>query len=224
LELDIRGIGVMIAIPVNRDMPWQTARSLIETVSALEIRKIKYSVQFVTNGSIIQKVRSILTHSFLKSGMDRIFWIDSDMSWSPEAFMRLLGLSTVMDVVGATYPAKRDPNIEFMMSLEDTGHVEANQYGCVPVKGMGLGFTVVNRRIIKTLADQAQKVREDGEDVAMIFRCGVEGGVFVGEDIAFFGDCRKLGATVFCDPSIKLGHVGGKVYEGSLSEAMRKIG
>ena len=49
-----------------------------------------------------------------------------------------------------------------------------------------------------------------------VFRNGVEHGLLVGEDVMFFNDIRKLGYDVWCDPSLKLGHIGSKVYHGSL--------
>ena len=41
-----------------------------------------------------------------------------------------------------------------------------------------------------------------------------------GEDAIFFSDVRALGYKVWIDPSIKLGHVGPKIYEGSVEASM----
>ena len=221
MQFSIAGVNVMIAVPVNRDFPWQTTKSLLDTGHALCERGIPYSVQFVTGGSLVEKVRSLLAHAFLKSNANKLFWIDSDMAWDAKDFIRLLTFSTVMDVVGATYPAKRGPATEFLMDIDT--RVGTNEFGCLPVKGMGLGFTVVRRSVIEVLAQQAPKVKEGDEEVAMIFRNEIADGVFRGEDMTFFADCQKLGVETWVDPSIEIGHVGAKEYRGALKQALRKV-
>lgn len=220
LELSLSGLSVMLAVPVNRDFPWQTHESIVKTICALKDRGVPFVHQLLTGGSIVQAVRSHLAHRFLKSEMNRLFWIDSDMAFGPEEFLRILALSSKMPVVGASYPVKRDPNIEFLVHLlGDT--VEANEWGCIPVGGMGLGFTCVAREVAEQIAARSPIVtNDDGEKMPMTFRCGVENGRFVGEDMNFFADCRSLGYTVNADPNVTLGHVGGKVWRAKLMDAM----
>jgi hypothetical protein len=220
LELSFSGLSVMLAIPVNRDFPWQTENSVVKTVCELKDRGVPFTHQLLTGGSIIQAVRSNLAHTFLKSDCNRIFWLDSDMEWEPDAFMRILALSSKMPVVGASYALKKEPHLEFALNMQGDV-VEANEWGCIQVAGMGLGFTCVAREVIEQLAAKAPLIRNDqGEMVPMIFHCGVEGEKFVGEDMNFFKDCQRLGYDVNIDPYITLGHVGGKSYKGKLMEAM----
>src|ERR1041384_922734 len=103
-SLDIGDTKCFIGMPCNRDAPWQTLLSLVETVSALGWAHIHHSFQILTQGSQIDRDRSELAKEFLKSDCDRLFWIDSDMSFSADAFRRILALSTVMPIVGASYP------------------------------------------------------------------------------------------------------------------------
>jgi hypothetical protein len=219
MELSIAGLSVFVAVPVNRDFPWQTTQSLIETACVLTERKIPHRIQFLTNGSLVDKGRSVLAAMFLKSKANRLFWIDSDMAWTAEQFLRILAMSSQMRVVGAAYPAKKGPLTEFLMSVES--RVTANDYGCVPVKGMGLGFTCIDRSTVELLAMQSPIVEDDGVPIPLIFRTGYEDGVYRGEDINFFADCRKAGRTVWADPSIELGHVGSKEYRGRLADALQ---
>ena len=164
----------------------------------------------------------MLAHYFLKSDCNKLFWIDSDMNWLAESFFRLLALSTKMPIVGATYPAKRGPGAEFQLDLV-SDRVEANEYGCLPVKGLGLGFTVVDRSVIETLAAKSRKFMEDGEAVAAIFRTGLgDDDILRSEDMHFFKDCRDNGYPVMVDPKIELGHVGSKVWKGKLIDALVK--
>jgi hypothetical protein len=222
-SFDLAGISVMIAVPVNRDLPWQTAQSLIETVIELKDRGIPFDVQMVVGSSIVEVARSKVADAFLKSQCNRLLMIDSDQAWKPADVIRILAFSTKMDVVTGAYPAKRDPPT-FLLSPED-GIVQSNEWGCIPVKGIGLGFTIVHRTVIEQLAEKAPKLvfPESPDPVAHIFRCDVVEGVFRGEDMAFFADVRELGYTVWLDPKLCVSHVGAKEYKGAIMDALTLV-
>ncbi|OIR02621.1 hypothetical protein GALL_153350 [mine drainage metagenome] len=218
IECNLQGISVMIGIPCGPDLPWQTVQSLVETVMELKDRGIPFELKLVSGCSIVQKARNKVAHEFLASRMSRLFMIDSDMQWSSKDFVRLLALSTKMSVVCGAYRAKMDPPT-FMLGEQDLSSLETNEYGCLPINGVGLGFTVVSDTVIGTLAYHAQQL----DDGPYIFRCDVHNGAFRGEDMAFFADVREIGHQVWLDPSVCLGHVGTKTYTGSIMDAMVKL-
>ncbi len=222
VEFDMTDVSVMIGIPCGPDIPWQTLQSIVETTMALRDRGIPFELKMVAGCSIVEQARSKVTHEFLSGSMTRLFMIDSDMHWKSADFIRMLALSTRMEVVCAAYPAKRDA-VTFMLKW-DGGTLVSNEYGCVPIAGIGLGFTVVHRRVIEALATYAPQLMFPGMDrkIAHIFRCDTDGDdAFRGEDMAFFADVRELGYTVNLDPNVSLGHVGTKMYTGSILDAMR---
>lgn len=223
MDFNLDGVSVMLAMPVNRDLPWQTAKSLIETVTVFEKNKIKFEVQLVVGSSIVEVARTKVANTFLSSKMNRLFMLDSDMSWTPDDALRMLALSTRMSVVVGPYTAKRDPPTYLL--LPETNEVEMNECGCIPVRGHGLGFTIVHREVIEQLAAKAPLVSFDEfpNGIPHIFRCDVVDGNFRGEDMAFFADAKDAGHTVWMDPSLKLGHVGGKEYRGDLMTALKRI-
>ncbi len=221
-SFDMTGVSVMLAVPVNRDLPWQTAQSLIETTILLKDKGIPFDVQLVVGSSIIEVARSKVADAFLKSGHTRLMMLDSDQTWKAQSIVRMLAMSTKMKVVVGAYPAKRDPPT-FLLSPID-GVVQSNEWGCIPLKGLGLGFTIVTRDVIQALAEKAPKlVFPDSPDpLAHIFRCDVVDGTFRGEDMAFFADVAALGHTVWLDPTINVGHVGGKEYRGAIMDALQR--
>jgi hypothetical protein len=222
MDFDLKDLSVFIGIPVNRDFPWQTTRSLIATAQLLSSRGIPSTFQFLTQGSQIDHDRSQLANEFLKTTHNRLFWIDSDMSWDAKDFLRLLALSTVHKVVGCSYPAKKEPSLEFHIDVA-TLHLKADKTGCLNVNGMGLGFTVVHREVIETLAKTAKCFDSYGKAVPMIFRTGIdEDGVYRSEDMHFFNACTKAGYEVKLDPTVELGHIGGKEYRGRLIDALQR--
>ena len=222
MSFDMAGVSVMLAMPINRDLPWQTAKSLLDTSIELQKRGIPFEVQFVVGSSIIEVARSKIADTFLHGEMNRLFMLDSDQSWAAKDAIRLLALSTKMPVVLGAYPAKRDPPT-FLLSPED-GDVTMNEWGCLPIKGIGLGFAVVQRHVIEELAEKAPKLKfpESEEPVAHIFRCDFVNDVFRGEDMAFFADIRALGYTVYLDPTVMISHVGAKEYTASILDAMKQ--
>lgn len=226
MKFDMAGISVMLAMPTHRGLSPLTVRSLLETQHLCIQRGIPISIEMQAGSSLVHHARTKAAHGFLKSDRTRLFWVDSDMVWTGADFLRLLALSTVMDCVCGAYPAKADPPRFFLNVADPTAAVEANEYGCLPVNGAGLGFTVVARHVIEQLAAKAPLLKfpdiPEGP-IPHIFRCDDSGGEARGEDMAFFADVRALGYPVFLDPSIVLGHVGEKEYRAALFDHIERV-
>jgi hypothetical protein len=223
MEFDLQGVRVMLGIPVNRDFPWQTVKSLMQTVLMLQAKDVPYEVRLITGCSVVSYARTRVADAFLKSECTHLFMLDSDQSWAEEDFMRVLCLATKLELVGAIYPAKKLP-ITFLMMPEATT-VATNDYGCVPVKGMGLGFTCVSRRVIRQLAEKSPKVKfpESDEPIAHLFRDDdLFQGSARGEDMSFFSDCKDMGYTAWLEPSAEIGHIGSHEFKASFKSLMVK--
>ncbi len=223
MEFDLAGVSLMIGIPVNRDFPWQTTKSLMETTLLMQERGIPLNVQFITGNSMISHARTFVATAFLKSECTHLFMLDSDQSWDVRDFLRVLCLATKLEVVGAIYPAKRLP-LNFML-MPEAETVATNEYGCIPVKGVGLGFTCVQRKVIEQIAAKSPLVKfPDGYGpIPHLFRCDdIHEGCARGEDMSFFADCKDLGYTMWLDPSINIGHIGAHEFKGSFKDFLTK--
>lgn len=218
------GVSVMLAMPTHRDLPVETVRSLMETQTLFQEKGVSLDIQFQVGSSLVVAARSKIAQAFLESSNTRLFWVDSDIRWNAADFWKLVAFSTKMDVVGALYPAKRDPMV-FFVDVDDKGAVASNEYGCLPLRGYGLGFTCVHRAVMEELAEKAPKLRfpDTPEPIPHIFRTDELDGRFRGEDMAFFADIRATGRQVWADPTIKLGHVGSKIYSGALMEHLARV-
>ena len=225
MEINLKNVEVMIAVPCGATLNWKTVQSIVETCIGLKQEQIKFIFQMVAGCSIVEHARTQVCNTFLKSDMNTLFMIDSDMTWTFKDFIRLLALSTKMEVVSAAYPAKNDKKTFLLKGCEGT--LKTNEYGCLPIGGVGLGFTAVQRKVIEQLAEKAEKVIfpwSKGERIPYIFRCDTSGGEARGEDMAFFDDCKDLGYQLWLDPEINLGHVGMKEYTGAIKDAMTMKG
>lgn len=215
------GVSCFLAMPTHRDIPAQTVVSLLETQSEMQARGIPLKVYLEVGGSLVHHARTSLVYQFLKTDSTKLFWVDSDITWKAADFIRLLALSTKMDVVCAAYPVKQDPPLFFLRYDESRVH-QTNEYGCLPVRGAGLGFAVISRNVIEQLSAKAplHKYPFQSEKIPRVFRCDNDGDEERGEDMAFFSDICDLGYVVNLDPSVSLGHIGNKVYRGSIANFM----
>lgn len=225
MKYDLTGISVFIAVPVGKSFPPATTRSLLDTQRACYENGIPFDIEFHV-GSTIFHARSKQAHAFLKTTRNRFFQIDSDMVWTGDDFLRMLALSTKLDCVTAIYTARCDPP-KFFIDVDDVhAPLVTNEHGCLEIKGLGLGLTVVSREIIERLAAKAPKIwfpADPNDKVAKIFRFDEPDGEARGEDMAFFSDIRDLGYTVNLDPNIVLGHVGEKEFRASFLDHIERV-
>lgn len=223
ISVSLDGLSVIVGMPTSRDLPPLTVKSLLATFAKCRAVSVPCELGMVANCAVITKARDEVVDLFLKSTASRLFWIDSDMVWEPEQFLRLLALSKLRKVVTAAYPAKTD-RPTFYVNFE-SGTMQ-DDLGLIPIKGVGLGFTVMDREVVERLAESAPKMFDQvsGISLASIFRADITPeGYFRGEDMAFFDDIRNLGYVVYLDPYTDLGHVGTKVYTGKIMDAMQKV-
>jgi len=219
VSFNLSGISVFLAMPINRDLPWQTCRSLVETQSLMQAKGVPFNIQFQVGCSIVHMARNHALHEFLKTESTRLFWVDSDISWKADDFYRLVVLSSEMDVVCGMYPRKKEP-IKFMFGKDFCAETVSNEFGCFPMSGTGIGFTIINRGIIEHLAAAAPKVMYDtyADPIAYVFRCDIHDGEARGEDMAFFADVKDAGYKAWMDPTVILSHIGQKAYSGNVMD------
>lgn len=233
-KVDFKGVSVFVAMPSHRALPVQTTASMLATYDACRTLGIGCRMETLHGSSIVFTARNKAAKAFLDSDCTHLFWIDSDMSWSAPDFLNVLALSTKMEVVGASYPMKAEP-LRYCISAEQDMNkpFEANEWGCFDVKGFGLGFTCIQRKVMERLAEKAEKIILPDETVTVaprIFKERVVAsnraaelgavGEYMGEDMGFFRDVARLGYTVWMAPSVTLGHVGEKVYEGAFMDML----
>lgn len=220
MEIDVRTVSVTIGMPVYGSLPPWTVASLFSTADVCARNGIR--CEFVMEMGIVEISRDAVLDDFLRDTTDKLFWIDSDMTWEPGDFLRLLALSTQRGVVCAAYPRKVDGGAQFSVDMDLT--VEADDLGLLPIRGAGLGFAVVDRAICKQLADTKPLVSDglNNRTMRSVFRVDTIDGRRRTEDMAFFADIRGLGHGVWLDPSITLGHVGLREWKGQLSDALTR--
>lgn len=217
--IDLSGVSVAIIMVVRdeRDTTVPTMHSMITTLEALHAFGVSYETQIYTGGMLTSS-RSYTVKKFLQTKYTHAFFVDSDIAWKPDDFMKVLAYATIYEVIGAGYRHKSDPAF-YLVNVEADG-VRADKRGCIPVTGMGLGFTCVQRHILEKLSAKARLIKNvQYKDLfPEVFRFDEVNGEARGEDMAFLADVRDLGYTPMMDPSIELGHLGNKLFSGRFAD------
>lgn len=221
-KLDIDGLSVMLAMPSHRDLHPDVVASLLATQREFFLRDVPLDINITYGSSLPHHARTRMAWDFLQSKHNRMFWVDSDVVWDASDFVKLVALSTVMPMVAGAYPAKQDPPL-FLVNVDDPDEIEGNEWQCLKLTGIGLGFCCVQREVMERLAENAEPAKFlNTEAIPHIFRFGdAANGNAQGEDMAFFEDARKFGYDLWVDPRITLGHVGPKVYRASIMEHLQ---
>lgn len=217
IQVDPRTLSVGIGFPCGPDVPFQTAQSLAATTAMLAGNGIPGQLHVIAGASLATVARNRVLQKFLEGDASRLFWIDSDMAWREQDFLKLLILSSVYDVVCATYPLKNMSGT-LVIHTPDPSALRPNEHGLLEILGTGLGFTVVTRAAVERLVATKPVVQDvvnarEIPDVFSLDRVVVDGvRQGMGEDMRFFRDLIDLGYKVMLDPTIVLGHVGSHEY------------
>ena len=208
---------VLIATP-GSDAKMGYVKSLVKTCRALDERGVEYA--FISRfSSFVPTARELTaldssSHSWTTNEVaggveyDKIFWIDSDIEWEPEDFLKLWDsdLDIVsglyqLDVAGnvaVNYPSEgglptRVNKVEFLLHSEP-----------VEVGGVGFGFLAVKRGVF-------EKMERPWFLINRIQLGEVK--VNVGEDYSWCANASRAGFKIFVDPEVKVKHHKETVYE-----------
>lgn len=185
---------ILIGIPAMDMVSVHFCRSLV-TLAKMEC----CNVSFVVN-SLIYSARNIIAMQAIQGDYDYVLWLDSDMVFEPDTLVRLL--QDEKDIVTGIYFRRVKPyspvlyeNLEIRQTECIFSGVEKYPAEMFEVAGAGLGCMLMRTDVLKDI--------EATDGPVWFAPIGN-----VGEDLAFCIRARKLGYKVFCDPSVKLGHVG----------------
>lgn len=201
--------------------------SLINTIELCKQYNIKILPYFLCYDSLIQRARNDYFRTAYQSGVDALFFIDSDIGWNPSDFVKLVLSDKHM--IGGTYRKKTDEEelyaFKALGNTQDTFQIVPDEYGLMEVAGLGCGFLKISKECVRILFESESKYytdsdssKQDGPRVTKsICDCIVnENNHFVSEDIIIGYKWMNLGGKVYLDTNIELTHVGNKEYKGSV--------
>lgn len=211
--------------------------SLIGTTTVLNKLGIEWDYWSLPGCAYVDDARNEMASRFLRDcDAKSLIFIDSDMSWTPEGFLRLLGADA--DVVGGCYPMKN--NWTSWTCVWDTdeagvpvGRQRADGEGVLlKARCLSGGFTKFSRVALERLKDSVGSYRiaplhhPDPASLPPIYDFFTrirEGEAHHGEDISFGVRWSKIGGEMWIEPNIDFGHTGMKEWRGNLDGWLRDL-
>lgn len=223
---------VMIAAPAFGGMVTAAfAHSLHQTTTALRQAGIDYSVVFITGESLIQRARNALaTQALMDETIDRIFFIDVDLSFTPKQFIDIA--TSRRRVIGGTYPVKGFPirmNVNYLEEEREFTETSSEGFAAfasaradarneAQVRHVPTGFLSIHRVALAALADKVEtyQVRFPAsgqvETHYNFFPVEIRDGQLMSEDWMFCQLCREAGIPIFLNVTAVLPHTGAYTY------------
>ena len=190
---------LLIAVPTTDYMHADFVLSLIRLQAHLQHEGISHQVEVVA-GTLVYLARNKLACKAINDGYTHILFLDSDMVFDETVVEDLLFCGK--DFVCGAFQGRRRPYGSCIFtSLRPVERVK--HYGAEPfrVEGCGMACTIIRTEILKNVQ----------EKFGTTFMPTAE----FGEDLAFCWRAMQTGAEVWCDPSVRIGHIAHvPIYPG----------
>lgn len=200
---------VIICTPTRAKPSQPYLDSLAASIPSLEAAGWEHGTVFEVGSPYISHARSKALHKALAAGADAVVFIDDDVSWQPDAILRLLEADG--DVVAGTYRFKKAGEPEEYMGAvvtKDDGTPVVRADGCIEAHSIPAGFLKVTREGVNRFMHAWPELLY-GEACAPyvdLFNHGAHGGVWWGEDYAFARRWREKCGKVWLVPNLQIDH------------------
>jgi hypothetical protein len=188
---------------------------------------IDWTMETMTNESLISRARNTLTAKFLNNKEStHLMFIDADIGWEP--WHLLVMLNRDVDVIGGLYPMKSLPVKWCVNGFEGA---EEGADGLQEVSKTGTGFMLIKRAVFEKLnAHPATKpfANDIGLPVELnpymktYFDTAVRENRYYSEDWTFCENFRDLGGKIWVDKRVLLKHTGTYVFDYQTQDQLYK--
>ena len=187
------GMKLLIAVPTTDYIPAGFVQSLMELTAELNRQKVSYQVA-IQAGTLVYIARNRLANKAVNEGFTHVLWLDSDMIFNEHVVDDLLFCGKEM-VCGA-FVSRRPPYGPCVYSSIQRNNIEkVQEFGTKPFRVDGCGFACV-----LTTAELLQAV-------AQKFGTTFQPTDYYGEDLAFCWRVGQIGREIWCEPTVRPGHI-----------------
>jgi hypothetical protein len=186
---------------------------------------IDWTMETLTNESLISRARNTLTAKFLHNkDSTHLLFIDADIGFEPWHILVLLNRQ--VDVIGGLYPMKSLP-IKWCVNGIEGG--EEGTDGLQEVSKTGTGFLLIKRDVFEKLnSHPATKpfINDIGLPAELnpymktYFDTAVRENRYYSEDWTFCENWRDLGGKVWVDKRVLLRHTGTYTFAHEAQETL----
>ena len=176
------------------------------TMGSMEIEAVKCLMQLEHDGSVdiiseslVYDARDKIAMDALSAGVDWVMWLDSDIIYPANIISKLM--STNKDMVTGIYHKRIAPYTPCVYKLVEDKlqpYLDYPEDKLFNVEAAGFGCMLMKVKVIKAVYDKY-------------------GGCFFpvngvgGEDLSFIRRAKECGIEVWCDSSVRCGHIGRQV-------------
>ena len=192
---------LMVAVPTVDYVHAEFVKSLVGLCTKLAKDGVDPDVR-VVSGTLVYVARNRLTWSAIEGGFTHILWLDSDMSFGPDILDDLLFCGK--DMVCGAFVSRRPPYGPCVYASIDPQDIrKVEDFGTEPFRIAGCGFATVLTKV------------ELMEKVMDRFGTCFTPTADHGEDLAFCKRVTDLGREIWCEPTVRPGHLAHiPVYAG----------
>lgn len=222
----LRTTRVHIAMPCYGGMLTEsTFMSFIKWANTCRQLGIDWTIETMTNESLISRARNTLVSKFLANKEStHLFFVDADIGWEPWHLLVLLNRD--VDVIGGLYPMKTLP-VRWVVNGFDGA--EEGPDGLQEVSKTGTGFMLIKRHVFEKL-DKHPAVKPFNNDIGLdpalnqhmktYFDTAVRENRYYSEDWTFCENWRDLGGKVWVDKRVLLRHTGSFTFDFATQEPL----
>lgn len=198
---------ILVATPVydGAVMAQQVNCLTTETHLARELGD-EIRLSYLPSCSVPAAGRNQIVDDFLKSDCDRLFFLDSDVTFNPGDLIKTC--YRPVELVGGCYPFKNkvesypilwDPEIKYL-------RLDAN--GLLEVAGLPAGFLCLSRSVFEKFREAYPDREYDhqGHKFYAYFQYAFSKNGLYSEDNYFCHEWRSIGGKVYLDPELTLTH------------------
>ena len=204
---------ILIAVPCMDQVPVPFCYSL----ASLEKPKDAVCTLTMKTGALIYTSRDAMAMQAIQNEYDYVFWMDADMQFPTDTLVKLLSTlrNNKLDIVSGLYFRRVPPYSPVLFDQLEIDGVEATytEFDHIPddlfeVGGCGFGCVLMDVGVFLDVQGRFEQI------FSPIGRNG--------EDVAFCWRARQCGYQIWCDPSVKCGHVGYSVIDDRFFRAFSK--
>lgn len=185
---------LLIAIPTLDYMAAAFVERLLKLTRKLSSQGIEYEAR-IKAGTLVYLAREELAAYAMREGFSHVLWLDSDMVFEDDVFDELN--DTGKDIVCGIFHARRPGHQSCIFkALTPPDRYSYNEYptDTFRIKGCGMACTLVKTEVLAAVKASY------GNCFTPAFN--------LGEDLAFCKRADELGFGLWCEPTVRVGHIG----------------
>lgn len=193
---------LMVAVPTTDYVHAEFMKCLVGLTKKLASDGVDFEEQII-GGTLIYWARNRIAHRAIEGGFTHVLWLDSDMTFKPDIVDDLLWCGK--DMVCGAFVSRRTPYGPCVYtSIEDPANMtKVEDFGTEPFRVDGCGFATVltSVSLLKAVMDRFDTCFMPTEQY--------------GEDMAFCDRVKQIGGEIWCEPTVRPGHIAHvPVYAG----------